>query len=103
MSKKSTQKSAKPRRPEGFKQEALELAKQLGVSKAAKELGVYDSQIYQWRKAAEMQANCSQREDELIAENARLKKELALHKEELAIAKKAEVGAAFRYFARSLA
>ena len=88
MSQKTTPKQSRPRRTEAFKNEALELARRLGVAKAAKELGVYESQIYQWRKTAQAQDNQSLREDELIAENARLKKELALHKEELASAKK---------------
>ena len=98
MSKKNTIKKTRPRRSEAFKNEALELASRLGVAKAAKELGVYESQIYQWRKTAQLQGSRSEREEELINENARLKKELALHKEELSIAKKAAV-----YFARNLA
>ncbi len=51
-----------------FKAEALKLAQIKGVSAAAKELGVYESQIYNWRTAAEKKANTSQREAELSAE-----------------------------------
>ncbi|WP_146508978.1 transposase, partial [Shewanella algae] len=36
-----------------YKAEALKLAKIKGVSAAAKELGIYDSQLYNWRNAAE--------------------------------------------------
>ena len=33
-----------------FKTEALGLAEQVGVSSAAKQLGLHDSQLYSWRK-----------------------------------------------------
>jgi transposase len=32
-----------------FKVEALKLAERIGVTAPAKELGVYDSQLYNWR------------------------------------------------------
>ncbi len=79
-----------------YKAEALKLAKIKGVSAAAKELGIYDSQLYNWRNAAEKNANTSQREAELTAEVARLKRQLAEQAEDLAILKKAAT-----YFAKN--
>ena len=35
---------------EEFKAESLKLAEQIGISKAAKELNLHDSQLYEWRK-----------------------------------------------------
>ena len=32
-----------------FKQEAVNLSAKQGVARAAKELGIYESQIYDWR------------------------------------------------------
>lgn len=79
-----------------YKAEALKLAKIKGVSAAAKELGIYDSQLYNWRNAAEKNTNTSQRETELTAEVARLKRQLAEQAEDLAILKKAAT-----YFAKN--
>lgn len=79
-----------------FKQEALKLADRIGVSAAAKELGLYDSQLYNWRSAKEKKANTSQREAELLAEVAKLKRQLAEQSEDLAILKKAAT-----YFAKN--
>ena len=96
QSKKSSSK-ARPRRSEEFKAEALKLAKEVGVAQAAKDLGVYESQIYQWRSKAAAEANRSERENELLVENARQKRELAQLREEVAILKKASA-----YFAKNL-
>lgn len=80
-----------------FKIEALGLADQVGVSGAAKQLGLHESQLYAWRKKARYEASRSNAEKELLAENARLKRQLAKKDEELAILKKAAA-----YFAKSL-
>lgn len=79
-----------------FKTEALKLANKIGVAAAAKELGVYDSQIYNWRAAQQKKATTSQREAELQAEVARLKRQLADQAEDMAILKKAAT-----YFAKN--
>lgn len=79
-----------------FKAEALKLAQIKGVTAAAKELGVYESQLYNWRAATEKKANTSLREAELSAEVARLKRQLAEQAEDLAILKKAAT-----YFAKN--
>ena len=79
-------------------QEALKLAEEVGVAQAAKDLGVYESQLYQWRSKAAAEADRSQRENALLLENAKQKRELAQLREEVAILKKASA-----YFAKQLA
>lgn len=83
-----TKKTRKIHTPE-FKQEAVNLAAKQGVAKTAKDLGVYDSQIYDWRAKLAKKASTSQREAELAAEVAKLKRQLAEQAEDLAILKKA--------------
>lgn len=80
-----------------FKKEALALADRVGVAKAAVELGLAEAQLYSWRRSATEQAQRSDAEQALAAENARLKRQVAEQTEELAILKKAAA-----YFARSL-
>lgn len=90
--------SAAPKRyPDEFKHEALALANQVGVTKAAKELGLYQSQLYAWRNKAKQDAQSSERENAQAAEIARLKRKLATAEEENAILKKASA-----YFAKHL-
>ncbi|HFD3002400.1 IS3 family transposase, partial [Escherichia coli] len=77
----------KPRKqhsPE-FRSEALKLAERIGVAAAARELSLYESQLYTWRSKLQQQKTSSERENELAAENARLKRQLAERDEELAI------------------
>ncbi|HBZ7882263.1 TPA: IS3 family transposase [Klebsiella pneumoniae] len=84
---KSVPVSKKPRKqhtPE-FRKEALKLAERIGVAAAARELNLYESQLYGWRKKQQQQLTSSERESELAAENARLKRQLAEQAEELAI------------------
>ena len=69
----------------------------LGVSGAARELGIQPSQIYQWRAKAAQQQSISDRERALAEENARLKRQLCEKTQELEITKKAAA-----YFAREL-
>ena len=94
---KSATVSKKPRKqhsPE-FRSEALKLAERIGV--AARELSLYESQLYTWRSKLQQQKTSSERENELAAENARLKRQLAERDEELAILQKAAT-----YFAKRL-
>jgi len=79
-----------------FKSEALKLATQTSVPSAAKQLGLQESQRYNWRAAANRKASQSEREATLATENARLKRQLAEQAEELAILKKAAA-----YFAQN--
>lgn len=84
-----------------FKAEALKLADKVGVAAAARQLSLYESQIYGWRKAVKKavkkDAKISDRERELATENAKLKRLLAEQAEELDIVKKAAT-----YFAKNL-
>ncbi|WP_406640608.1 IS3 family transposase [Pectobacterium brasiliense] len=68
-----------------FRDEALKLAERIGIAAAARELSLYESQLYNWRSKQQQQMNSSERENELAAENARLKRQLAERDEELAI------------------
>ncbi|EGJ6451826.1 TPA: transposase, partial [Escherichia coli] len=91
--------SKKPRKqhtPE-FRNEALKLAERIGVAAAARELSLYESQLYAWRSKQQQQMSSSERESELAAENVRLKRQLAEQAEELAILQKAAT-----YFAKRL-
>ncbi|MEZ0581927.1 IS3 family transposase [Erwinia sp. STN24] len=80
----TTKKPRKQHTPE-FRNEAMKLAERIGVAAAARELSLYESQIYTWRSKRQQQATSSERESELAAENARLKRQLAERDEELAI------------------
>ncbi|BEQ14738.1 transposase [Desulfoferula mesophila] len=80
-----------------FKTEAYGLAEQVGVSGAAKQLGLHESQLYAWGKKARYEASRSETEKALAIENARLKRQLARQEEELALLKKAAA-----YFAKGL-
>lgn len=55
----TTQKTRKTHTAE-FKAEALKLAQIKGIVSAAKELGLHESQLYNWRTASEMKKNVSQ-------------------------------------------
>ena len=59
----------------------MALAPKIGVVKAAKELGLYATQIYSWRKSKRMKEKTSSRESALATENARLKHQLAIQAE----------------------
>lgn len=98
MTKPLTTKN-KPRKQHtpAFRAEALKLAQRIGVAAAARELGLYESQLYTWRSKQQQQLTSSERESELAAENARLKRQLAEQAEELAILQKAAT-----YFAKRL-
>ncbi len=62
MKSKKSANAAPKRYPNEFKHEALALADQVGVTKAAKELGLYQSQLYAWRNKAKQDAQSSERE-----------------------------------------
>ncbi|EJA4154690.1 IS3 family transposase [Salmonella enterica] len=83
----TTKKPRKQHTPE-FRQEALKLAERIGVAAAARELSLYESQLYNWRSKPQNQLSSSEREQEMSAEIARLKRQLAERDEELAILQK---------------
>ena len=72
---KTVSTSKKPRKqhsPE-FRSEALKLAERIGVTAAARELSLYESQLYNWRSKQQNQQTSSERELEMSTEIARLK------------------------------
>ncbi|EKN4073701.1 IS3 family transposase [Yersinia enterocolitica] len=84
---KSASTNKKPRKqhtPE-FRNEALKLAERIGVAAAARELSLYESQLYAWRSKINNARSSSEREQEMSVEIARLKRQLAERDEELAI------------------
>ena len=96
---KSTAVKNKPRNqytPE-FREQALALADTVGVAQAARELNLYESQLYTWRSKTRQQNNSGEQEQQQLAEIARLKRQLAEKDEELAILQKAAT-----YFAKRL-
>jgi len=93
-----SEKSSRRRHSEEFKSEALALAKSVGVSEAAAQLQLRPSQLYAWRSSADRSDRRGKVEQEMAAENARLKRRLAEKEQEVAILKKASA-----YFAKHLA
>ena len=88
MSKTENQGSVSRKRYSAeYKAETLTLAERIGVSAAARELGLHDSQLYAWRTKAQLERDRSAVERELAAENVRLKRQLSEQAEELAIVK----------------
>ncbi|EJS1437201.1 IS3 family transposase [Salmonella enterica] len=83
----TTKKPRKQHTPE-FRQEALKLAERIEVAAAARELNLYESQLHNWRSKQQNQLSSSEREQEMSAEIARLKRQLAERDEELAIIQK---------------
>ena len=83
----STAKKPRKQHTPEFRQEAL--AERIGVAAAARELNLYESQLYNWRSKQQNQRSSSEREQEMSAEIARLKRQLAERDEELAILQKA--------------
>jgi transposase len=95
--KKSTPKKKQTRQsynPE-FKSEALRLADSVGVAAAATQLGLVPGQLYTWRNQLSKKQSLGTEQQSLVAENAKLKRQLAEQAEELAILKKAAA-----YFAK---
>jgi transposase len=70
-----------------FKTAPLKLAEKVGVAAAARQLSLHKSQIYGWRKSANKKSSTAEREKELAAEVAKLKRQLAEQAEELEIVK----------------
>lgn len=80
-----------------FREQAFSLADTVGVAQAARELNHYESQRYTWRSKTRQQNNGGEREQQQLAEIARLKRQLAEKDEEQAILQKAAT-----YFAKRL-
>lgn len=97
MTKQKQVKTVRKQHAQAFKDEALRLAEKVGVAQAARELGIHDSQLYDWRQKAMRRASQSDVEQAQATEIARLKRQMAEQAEELAILKKAAT-----YFAKHL-
>lgn len=97
MNKQEKSGKLRKRYSQQYKDEALALAERVGVSEAARQLGLHDTQLYSWRGKSRQRQQRSEVEAKLALENARLKRQLADQAEELAILKKAAA-----YFAKGL-
>lgn len=93
----STRKTARKQYTPEFRDEALKLAERIGVAAAVRELSLYESQLYNWCSKQQQRMTSSERENELAAENAHVKRQLAERDEDLAILQKAAT-----YFAKRL-
>ena len=93
----SNSKTARKQYTPEFRDEALKLAERIGVAAAARELSLYESQLYNWRSKLKNVHSSSEREQEMSVEIARLRRQLAERDEELAILQKAAT-----YFAKRL-
>ena len=93
----SKKKQTRIQHSDEYKVEALALAEKIGISAAARQLGRAESQLYGWRNKQQKDQSQSVADQQLAAENARLKRQLAEQAEELAILKKAAA-----YFARNV-
>lgn len=97
MTTKTQSGKTRQRYSQQYKTESLALAEKVGVAAAARQLGLHESQLYSWRSKARLSQDKSAAEEQLLLENARLKRQLAERNEELAIIKKAAA-----YFAKNL-
>lgn len=97
MTQLTDTKKIRNRYPNEFREHALALALRVGVTKAAKELNLYESQLYAWRKKQQQALTNTEREQQQLIEIAKLKRQLAEQAEELAILQKAAT-----YFAKRL-
>jgi len=79
------EKRTRTKYPEEYKKEALKLVECVGVPVAARQSGVSEALLYAWRSRAQVREEKGEAEARLLAENARLKRQLA---EELGILKK---------------
>ena len=84
----STTKKSRKQRTSEYRSEALKLAERIGVAAAARELILYELQLYAWRSKLKNAHSSSEREQEMSVEIARLKWQLAERAEELAILKR---------------
>ena len=80
-----------------FKTEALALTGKVGTGEAAAQLKLQTSQLYAWRAKAEAASRLMRADQEMAAENARLRRQLAEKEQEIAILRKASA-----YFARNV-
>lgn len=89
MAKAIRKKTAERRRYTAeYRREALLLADKVGVTEAAKQLGLHESQLYSWRSKDRLERGQSDVEKQQALEILRLKRQLAEKTEDLTILKK---------------
>ncbi len=93
--RKNSKKPQRIVRSDEYKRDAVKLSDTVGVTEAARQLGIQTTQIYSWRNKIRVNETRSDAETRLMDENARLKQELAEKKQENEFLKKASA-----YFAR---
>ena len=74
MTTKAQSGKSRQRYSQQYKSEALALAEQLGVAAAARQLGINENQLYNWRRRARLLQDKSAAEERLLVEIARLKR-----------------------------
>ena len=88
MAKAIRKKTAERRRYTAeYRREALLLADKVGVAEAAKQLGLHESQLYNWRGKDRLERSQSDAEKQQALEIVRLKRQLAEKTEDLTILK----------------
>lgn len=87
--RKNSKKPQRIIRSDEYKRDAVKLSDTVGVTEAARQLGIQTTQIYSWRNKIRVNETRSDAETRLMDENARLKQELAEKKQENEFLKKA--------------
>jgi transposase len=95
MAKKVMEKQTRNRYSAEFKQQALARADKDGVAVVAKDLGLFESQLYAWRAKAKQTSQLTEEQRLMLADHARLKRDVARLEEENSFLKKAAA-----YFAK---
>ncbi|UXI70320.1 transposase [Tahibacter amnicola] len=95
MTKKVVAKKTRNRYSAQFKEQALARAEKDGVAIAAKDLGLAESQLYSWRLKSKQAGQMTEEQRAILADHARLKREVARLEEEVTFLKKAAA-----YFAK---
>ncbi len=83
MTTKTISSKTRQRRSQQYKTESLALAEKVGIPATAKQLGLHESQLYSWRSKARLSQDRNAVEERLLAENARLKRQLAEQTDDL--------------------
>ena len=95
--KKPTEKMARKRTSDEFKDQALKRAEQDGVALVARDLGIAKTQITAWWRKRQIEGAVTEKERLKEAELARLKRDMARLEEENAFLKKASAYFAARH------
>ncbi len=87
--KKPTEKTARKRYSDEFKDQALKRVERDGVAVVAQDLGIAETPIYAWRRKRHIEGTVSEEQRLKDAEIARLKRDMARLEEENTFLKKA--------------